>query len=118
NPEQWTQWRETLREFWLDLERRGIYHDDTKTLNILVQTPADAPMKLWWIDPESVHPGHRPGRRQILRNLVQLNGSLRTWVPDEQRLLFLKEIAQVHPWLRVPSVEQKIRDWTRKRLLN
>ncbi len=117
-PEEWTHWRNTLREFWLDLGRHGIYHDDTKTLNILVQTPPDSPMKLWWIDPESVHPGHRPSRRQILRNLVQLNGSLRTWVPDEQRLLFLNEIAEVHPWLRVPAVEQKIRDWTRKRLLN
>ncbi|MCO5045249.1 MAG: hypothetical protein J5I99_02695 [Verrucomicrobia bacterium] len=117
-PEQWTLWRKRLLDFWLNLERSGIYHDDTKTLNILIQTPPDAPTQLWWIDPESVHPGRRPSRRQLLRNLVQLNGSLRSWVPDEQRLLFLQEVAQIHPWLRVPAVEQKIRDWTRQRLLN
>lgn len=114
----WNSLRARIRELWLDLGRHGIYHDDTKTLNILLQPAADKEPRLYWIDPESVHPGKRPAKRQILRNLVQLNGSVRTWVPEEERLLFLREVAEVHPWLNAPSVEQKIRRWTRARLLN
>lgn len=116
--EQWTAWRVKLRELWLDLERHGIYHDDTKALNILVQTPTTGAPRFCWIDPESVRPGHRPTKRQILRNLVQLNGSLRSWVPEEERLAFLREVAETHPWLQAPAIEEKIRRWTRERLLN
>lgn len=114
----WDNLRAHIRELWLDLGRHGIYHDDTKTLNILLQPTVNKETRLYWIDPESVHPGKYPTKRQILRNLVQLNGSVRTWVPEEERLLFLREVAEVHPWLNAPSVEQKIRRWTRERLLN
>lgn len=118
SPQQWTELRIRVRELWLDLARAGIYHDDTKALNILIRTPTHQPPQWWWIDPESVHPGQNPTRRQLLRNLVQLNGSLRTWVPESERLAFLHDIAAAYPWLRAPRIEKKIRHWTHARLQN
>ena len=117
-PAQWDAYRHALSTFWLGLGRHGFYHDDTKALNILVKLPVDTPFpRFYWIDPESVHPGHRASRHQVLRNLTQLNGSLRSWAPDAQRLRFLDEVARVHPWLRAPRVETVIRRWTHRRLL-
>lgn len=115
----WRAWREHLCECWLQLGRAGVYHDDTKALNVL--TPAEwrpNPHRLTWIDLESVRIGHRPGRRGVLRNLVQLNGSLRKWVPASERVAFLEQAAQEHPWLRAWWVEPLIRRWTRRRLLH
>lgn len=116
---QWEYWRKTIWAHWLSLSRCGVYHDDTKALNILLAAGADpGAWRPIWIDPESMHPGRRPGQREIVRNLVQLNGSLRSWVPEQVRLDFLREAAQEFPDLARPEIEARIREWTRRRLLH
>ncbi len=116
---QWERWRTCVLRHWLALARGGVYHDDTKTLNILLAAGgADTAPQLVWIDPESLHPGRRPGRREVIRNLVQLNGSLRSWAPEQVRLDFLREAAREYPALARPGVEARIRAWTRRRLLH
>lgn len=112
------RWRMTIRAHWMNLLHNGVYHDDIKALNVLVQLPpgAAAPT-LWWIDPESAHPGHCPTRFQIIRNLVQLNGSIRKGVTDGERLQFLREMGEDFPWVLHPSIEQRLRTWTHERLL-
>lgn len=115
----WSAWREHVCEAWLQLGRTGVYHDDTKALNMLTLPDwSPDPHPLIWIDLESVRVGHPPGRRGLLRNLVQLNGSLRKWVPDVERLAFLEQAASEHPWLRARWVAPLIRRWTRRRLLH
>lgn len=117
--DMWRAWRERLCSSWLQLGRAGVYHDDTKALNVLTRVEwSAAPHPLTWIDLESVRIGHRPGRRGILRNLVQLNGSLRKWVPDSERAGFLEQAAGEYPWLRAWWVKPLIRHWTRRRLLH
>jgi hypothetical protein len=115
----WSELRERLCRHWLRLGEVGIYHDDTKALNVLTSCAAKPlPDRFIWIDLESVRPGYRPGRRGVIRNLVQLNGSLRKWVPDIERRRFLEQAAAAYPWLLEPWVEWSIRRWTRRRLLN
>ncbi len=108
--------RRLLSRFLLDLHRSGIYHADTKALNMLIEEAPDGSVRLLWIDMDGVQPGHRPTRYQVLRNLVQLNGSVRSWVPEEDRLDFLRRIAGDFPWLRDPRIVTYLRRWTERRL--
>lgn len=102
----------------LALYDAGIYHADTKSPNLLVTQPTDdAQRKLYWTDLESMAVGTRISRHHIVRNLVQLNGSLRHWVPDAERWSFLDEFARAFPWVRKPRVVRRIQGWTRRRLL-
>lgn len=112
-----SRWRRDFARFFLGLYHRGLYHADTKALNMLA-LPGDAQglPRVSWIDVDGVQPGHVPTRYQVLRNLVQLNGSVRGWVPDEDRLAFLAEIAREYPWLRHASIVPRMRRWTEKRL--
>jgi hypothetical protein len=102
----------------LQLYRNRIYHGDTKSANILLRSP-DKPDRraFFWIDLECVKFGVLPTRRQIIRNLVQLNGSLGSKVLEEDRMAFLHDMSQFYPWLAQPGVAKKIRRWTRRRLL-
>jgi hypothetical protein len=103
----------------LDLYRKGVYHADTKTPNLLVLAPKDSTKRRFlWIDLECVCFGVRPTRHQIIRNLVQLNGSLRGRTTDEERMAFLRDFARTYPWVLQPWVIRKIRAWTHHRLLN
>jgi hypothetical protein len=102
----------------LSLYHRGLYHADTKTQNLLVAPAGDPGERtLLWTDLEHLRPGSSPTRRQIVRNLVQLNGSLRRHVPESDRIAFLRVLARRYPWLLAPSVSRRIRSWTRRRLL-
>lgn len=112
----WSTFRRELMAFYRTPYERGFYHDDTKALNILLDPSAAPGSRLWWIDVEGVIPGARLTRYRVLRNLVQLNGSLRRWVPEAERFAFLHDIAWDFPWLHQPSVGKKLRAWTRRRL--
>ena len=99
------------------LAAQGIYHADTKLTNLLVEERADGSGRHWqWTDLECVEAGVRLTRRRLLRNLVQLNGSLRHWVPVEERRAFLAALARSYPWLAAPSVAADIERRTRQRL--
>ncbi|MFH0954292.1 MAG: lipopolysaccharide kinase InaA family protein [Verrucomicrobiota bacterium] len=118
-PEVRESLRSDLLQCLLDLYRKGVYHGDTKTSNILLRAPADpARRAFFWIDLEGVQFGKYLTRYKILRNLVQLNGSLGTRVSDEDRLAFLHDMARHYPWVTRPRVVRRIREWTRRRLLN
>jgi hypothetical protein len=116
NPPARAAFRRQLAAFLLDLPRAGIYHADTKALNLLIDPTVEGAPRLWWIDMDGVQPGHRPTRYQVLRNLVQLNGSIRSWVPEDERLDFLRRIGAEYPWLRRPGVVPRLRRWTERRL--
>jgi hypothetical protein len=116
-------WRDAFRRDllgeYLQLYRKGIYHSDTKLPNVMIEAPEDAALrKFYWIDLEGVLAGVTPTRHQVVRNLVQLNGSLRNWVSEEDRLAFLSEFAQTYPWANSPRVIERVRRWSRRRLLN
>jgi hypothetical protein len=119
-PAEWReQFRRDLVASLLSLYDRGIYHADTKTPNLMMTHPDDpARRTFYWIDLECVNAGVIPSRHEIVRNLVQLNGSFRHWVPDEDRLAFLHDIARRYPWLDRPRIVNKIRRWTVKRWQN
>ena len=93
-----------------------MYHADTKTLNMLATQDEAGAYRLWWIDLDAARPGHIASRREILRNLVQLNGSVRSWIPEEDRLAFLRDLAWDYPWLRHRDVPGRLRAWTERRL--
>lgn len=100
-----------------DLYSRRIYHADTKAGNLLLMHP-DQPERrqFWWIDLDSVRFGVTPTRRRIVRNLVQLNGSIGSKVSEEDRMDFLHELARLYPHALTPGIANTIRSRTRKRL--
>ncbi len=109
--------RGRLRDLLLAMYRQGAYHRDTKMENLLAQPGADpARPALSWIDLECVRCGRPPGRNGILRNLVQINGSLAPQVSEADRCAFLQDLAAVYPWLRDPAVARQILRWTGRRL--
>jgi hypothetical protein len=117
-PEFRERFRKEILNLLLDLYRNGIYHGDTKSANILLRSPDEPDRRaFFWIDLECVKFGVRPRRRQIIRNLVQMNGSLGSKVSEEDRMAFLHDMSQFYPWLARPRVAEKIRAWTRRRLL-
>lgn len=95
----------------------GLYHNDTKLMNLLVRGGSEAPRRWLWIDLESLGTGCRIGRRQLLRNLVQLNGSARHWVPEADRMDFLCRMADAYPVLKSPGVADLIRKRSHRRLV-
>jgi hypothetical protein len=113
----WSALRRELLDFYLTPYSAAFYHDDTKALNILLDPAAPPGQRLWWIDVEGVIAGGRLTRYRMLRNLAQLNGSLRSWVPERERLAFLRGVAWHFPWLHEPRVAERLRAWTRRRLL-
>jgi len=110
--------RQLLRTL-LELYHHAVYHADTKTTNMLLSNPADPERRaFFWIDLECVRFGVVPGRHQLVRNLVQLNGSLGLKVADQDRLRFLHDLARWYPWVTGRDVIAKICAWTRRRLDN
>jgi len=101
----------------LKLYQHGIYHGDTKTANMLLIHPANNDARAFsWIDLECVQCGISPTRHQIVRNLVQLNGSLGDNVAAEDRYAFLNDLAQTYPWVISRRTVSTIRRWTDERL--
>lgn len=116
-PEFRTRVGSEIRELLLSLYRLHIYHADTKTGNLLVSCPEDPERRAWhWIDLDCVRFGCPPSRSRVLRNLVQLNGSLGSKLPDEDRLAFLAGLAETFPWVGRPRVAEAVRAETLRRL--
>lgn len=109
--------RDDLMYALLDLYNNGIYHADTKTSNALLEYPEDRRRRqVIWIDLEHARFGFKPGRRKILRNLIQLNGSLGPTFPDASRRAFLDDLSPAYPWVTSWWVIQRIRGATWWRL--
>lgn len=116
--EQKDEVKSLLPRMLLQLYDHGIYHADTKLPNLLVQHHASpSERRFYWIDLECVMPGAQPTRHRIVRNLVQMNGSVRHWVTEEDRMTVLRHFAQRYPWLLKPKVIEKMRAWTVERLV-
>ncbi len=99
------------------LYRLHLYHADTKAGNLLVSADPDTGQRTWrWIDLECLQPGALLTRRRLLRNLVQLNGSLGNKVSRDERMAFLETLAQDYPALRHPGIPALIERRTRVRL--
>lgn len=116
-PEVREQVRHELREMLLNLYRHGMYHGDTKTGNLLVTDTDDPERRTWsWIDLECVQVAVQPTRRRVMRNLVQLNGSVGSKIEEADRLAFLKDLSEDFPWMTGARVADTIRKRTMKRL--
>lgn len=101
----------------LTLYRRGMVHGDTKAGNLLVIDPEDPKRRRYaWIDLESVRPSFKPSRKQILNNLVQLNGSIGTRVSREDREYFQEQLAATYDWAAEGDVADYVERRTRERL--
>lgn len=105
----------TWRTAWLDLLARGIYHADTKLSNALVQTTGPRPV-IHWIDLECVLIGRPLTPYRILRNIVQMTGSLPRTFPLRDRIRFLTRLPPHLRWLRSLRCNRIIAWWTNRRL--
>ncbi len=106
--------RAALQDMLNTLYRANIYHADTKLANLMAR-PADgsAVPDLMWIDLECVRFGVRATEHRMIRNLVQMNGSVRNaWMTETERLVFLREMAETYPFLMDPRNIDKMRRWT------
>ena len=117
DPDAQRRFRRLLQDALLDLYRADIYHADTKLSNVLVHMREDGTVdRLLWIDLECVRFGARPTPYRVIRNLVQINGSVRNaWMTEEERLTFLREMAHDLPFLLHPRSIRKIRRRTVQR---
>ena len=116
-PVQRDEVRRELSEALLRLYDHGLYHGDTKAGNLLLTFRDEQKERTWhWIDLECMQIGVRATRRRVLRNLVQLNGSIGSKIEDADRLAFLDDLAPRFPWLQDPRVADIIRHRTMQRL--
>lgn len=104
----------------LRLYAARIYHSDTKLSNLLALPAAQPDEQPWselmWIDLESIRFNRRPTRYRVIRNLVQLNGSIRDrWMARRDRIQFLMRMARHFPWLNSSRTIQHITRWTQRR---
>ena len=108
--------RGQVLESFINLYESGLYHGDTKLGNLLVTAPTDPlARRFYWIDLDSVIPT-KPSARQIMRNLIQLNGSLGRGLSPAQRRAFLKDLAILYPWVNSTRTWAHIEKITRQRL--
>lgn len=116
-PEQAADTGQLLLDLWSSLRKQGVYHADFKLYNLLVR-PGDAVWSEGFniIDVDAVQIGRTIGRREILRNLVQLNGSLGGWVPRKVRMDWLTRFADLEPWCLAPGIVDEIEKTTAARL--
>jgi len=112
------QTRAALADFLLATYRMGVYHRDTKMTNILVPDEARSleTRDFIWTDLECVACGFRPHRRDVIRNVVQLNGSATEILPPAERQAFLNELSATFPWITRPHAVNTIQRWTERRL--
>jgi hypothetical protein len=106
-----------LRDQLIALYECGIYHDDTKAGNLLVHSQENPETRRYqWIDLEGCSFGVRPSRRMVMRNLVQLNGSIGRKIPLADREAFVRSLSPWFPWLAARPIMPKLEKETRKRL--
>lgn len=106
--------RQALQQALIRLYQARIYHADTKLANLMARPAAGRTVPdLLWIDLECVRFNVSPTAHRIVRNLVQMNGSARNaWVTEDERLEFLREMADHYPFLMQLKNIEKIRRWT------
>ncbi len=98
--------------------RAGLYHADTKLSNLLLAQPVDptAP-RFWWIDLDCLRPVRGLRRRDVLRNLAQLNGSAGPALSARDRLRFLVRMRRMLPGLLSgKGLAHHLDQWTEARL--
>lgn len=117
-PDQRAAAAASLRAYLCAWFRSGMYHADTKASNILVAggEPPERHPALLAIDLECVDLKRGATRWRILRNLVQLNGSLAHVVDAAERRRFLEALADDFPWLASGWALRIIGAWTARRL--
>ncbi|HIE11176.1 MAG TPA: hypothetical protein EYP62_06130 [Kiritimatiellae bacterium] len=106
------------RKLWASLAalyQQGIYHRDTKLSNLLVDQTDDE-LQLLWTDIECLRFGAHISLHCVVRNLVQLNGSLPSDFPRGERRSFLELAGRDFPALLSPRTVRKIHRWTDRRL--
>jgi hypothetical protein len=108
--------RHRLREEFLRLYRRGIYHKDTKTHNLLVRELPGGALKFWWIDLEDIRTANGVAFWKVIRNLYQLNSSLPNRIPVRERLAFARGLRTRYPLATHPLVLRHIEHKSRRRL--
>lgn len=96
----------------------GLYHKDCKCENILLSEPVNLQNPaLHLIDLECVQLHHgNPSRKQLIRNLVQLNGALGPEITTDYRQHFLQLLSTRYPCLQKIGTDRVIADWTARRL--
>ncbi len=109
-----------FREAWLRLYHARIYHGDAKLANCLARPPFDAGIErarqLAWIDLEDLRFGAWMNPYRVLRNLMQMNGSLHDrHLTAAERFEFIHPLRQVFPYLEYGVTKRLMRWWTRKR---
>jgi len=107
-----------LFDLWKALRQSGVYHADFKLYNLLIPPDRDLLKEgFGLIDIDAVRMGGGEwSRRDILRNLVQLNGSLGGWIPPDIRLTWLERLAADEPWVLEPEGVAAVERETRERL--
>lgn len=108
--------RHRVREEVLRLYRHGIYHKDTKLHNLLVREMPGGGMRFWWIDLEDIRAPGRVGFWMVVRNFVQMNGSVPRRLPREERLAFVRGFSARYGWAAHPGVVAFVERKTRRRL--
>ncbi len=103
------------RDEWLRLIERGLYHADTKLSNALVQTNGSGRAALFWTDLECVEAGAPLTKYRVMRNIVQMNGSLGADFSVRDRLFFLRGLPSRFGWLRSRWCRRIIAAWTERR---
>ena len=89
---------EALAHFLKDLHVKGVDQYDLKGENILVRRQEDRGFKLTLIDLDRACVRDRVKRRRRMKNLVQLNDSLRDLSTDRERLRFAVIYHRGSPW--------------------
>lgn len=114
-------WAESqVEEMLLKLYAARIYHSDTKLSNLLALPASPTNPHPWselmWIDLESIRFNRHPTRYRIIRNIVQLNGSIRDrWMARRDRMQFLIRMSRHFPWLTSSRTIRHITRWTQRR---
>ena len=103
------------RAAWLRLLDRGMYHADTKLSNAMVQARDGGGSALFWTDLECVEAGAPLTPYRVLRNVVQMNGSLGAEFSLRDRLYFLRGLPARWVWLRSRWCQRIIATWTARR---
>src|SRR4030042_477697 len=78
------------------LHRRGLYHKDMKTCNILVSEKGET-WEFHVLDFEDIRMNEKVNRKKLFRNFLQLNTSTPKVITKVDRLRFFREYLRYNP---------------------